>query len=226
MARLLSAACVVLTILLAACSTPMPPLPAGHSVVFVIQRGWHTELGFPVAEIGDPLAVLKGPFPGVRFLTFGFGERQFLLNRHDDVGAMRRALLPSKSALLMTALKAPPGQAFGSENVVVLYVSPTDLDTIETSIWHDLELSSAGTAIRVADGPYPGSVLYAARHTYDLLYTCNSWTAGMLRAGGLPMPSTGVLFAGQVMEAAHRIAGQQVLPPRPTVATRDAAKRP
>ncbi len=61
----------------------------------------------------------------------------------------------------------------------------------------------------MGDGPYPGSVFYAARGTYDAFDTCNTWTAEMLHAGGLPMPTAGVLFAGQAMGMARRIGAQQ-----------------
>ncbi len=175
----------------------------------MIRREWHTDIGLPVEEIAGPLATLEKPFPGVRFLTFGFGERQFLVNHEKDFGAMLGALLPSQSALLMTALAAPPEQAFGSQNVVVLRLSRAGLYQIEAALWHELELSAAGEPMLLANGPYEGSVYYAARDTYYGLYTCNTWTAEILRAGGLPMPAAGVLFAGQVMGAASWIGTHQ-----------------
>jgi hypothetical protein len=54
-------------------------------------------------------------------------------------------------------------------------------------------------------------VFYAARDTYDALHTCNTWTAETLRAGGLPVPSAGVLFVGQVLGPARAVARRQAL---------------
>jgi uncharacterized protein (TIGR02117 family) len=201
--------CLCLAALIAACSVPVPAPTPGDATVYVIRREWHTDIGLPVEEIADPLATLEKSFPGVRFLTFGFGERQFLVNHEKSLVAMLGALLPSQSALLMTALSAPPEQAFGRGSVVVLHISRAGLARIEEAIWHEIERSAAGEPIWLADGPYPGSVFYAARDTYDGLYTCNTWTAETLRTGGLPMPATGVLFAGQVMSAASWIGAQQ-----------------
>jgi uncharacterized protein (TIGR02117 family) len=212
--------CVVLTALVAACSTPIPA--SDGAIVYVVGRDWHTDIGLPVEEIGGPLATLERNFPNVRFLTFGFGERQFLVNRKEDFGAMLGALLPSRSALLMTALSATPEQAFGQQSVVVLHISRAGLARIEAAIWHEVELSAAGEPMKLDDGPYPGSVFYAARDTYYGLYTCNTWTADILRTGGLPIPSAGVLFAGQVMSAARWISMHQTLPS----ATGEAAKQP
>jgi uncharacterized protein DUF2459 len=204
----IACACLGLTLLTGACAVPWTE-PPGNAFVYVIARGWHTDIGLPVDEIAGPLAKLEGGFPGVRVLTFGFGERQFLANRETNFGAMLKALLPSRSLLLVTALRTTPEVAFGPLNVVVLPLSRAGLERLEASIWQELENPDVGA---LAEGPYPGSVFYAARDTYDGFYTCNTWTAETLRAGGLPMPATGVVFAGQVMGMARWIATRHALP--------------
>lgn len=204
---------LALAFLPGACAAPAVPLaqlgPPGNAVVYVIERGWHSDIGLPVGELTGPLTGLAQRFPGVQFLTFGFGERQFLLARRETLGGMLSALLPSRSALLMTVLSATPGAAFGVQHVVVLHVSRDGLARIEAAVWQELETSPAGEPVWLADGPYPGSVFYAALGTYDAFNTCNTWTAEMLRAGGLPVPTAGVLFVGQVMGMARSIAAQQ-----------------
>ena len=108
--------------------------------------------GFRWRRSRGPLVALEKPYPGVRFLTFGFGERQFLVDRRTDFGSMLRAMLPSQSVLLMTALKAPPEQAFGAGNVIALQVSRAGLERIEAAIWRELERSATGEAVRLAEG--------------------------------------------------------------------------
>jgi len=56
----------------------------------------------------------------------------------------------------------------------------------------------------IGTGPYLGSRFYASSRTYDLLYTCNTWTAAALASGGLDVPVAFTLFAGQTMSAARR----------------------
>ena len=195
-------------VLLAACSAgPLPPR-SDDAIVYVIHRGWHTDIGLPVEEITFPLKTLETPFHGVRFLTFGFGERQFLIDRKPGVGAMLLALLPSRSAVLLTALRAPPEQAFGSFNVVTLHVTRADLSRMQAALWREFETDAASQPVMLAQGPYPGSVYYAAADTYDAFNTCNTWTARTLQAAGFPMPA-GVLFAAQVMSRSRRIAAEQ-----------------
>jgi hypothetical protein len=210
--------------MIASCSAPIPVPTADDAVVYVIRREWHTDVGLPVEEIAGPLATLEKPFPGVRFLTFGFGERQFVVNHEKGFRAMLGALLPSQSALLMTALAASPELAFGSRSVVALRISRAGLYQIQVALWHEFELSAAGEPMLLANGPYEGSVYYAARDTYYGLYTCNTWTVDILRAGGLPIPAAGVLFAGQVMGAANWIGMHQALLSN-AIANREARKQ-
>ncbi len=213
MTRLTAWAWLAAALLLCACTAPAPPIaqlaPGDDAIVYVIERDWHSDIGLPVEEMTGPLTGLAQSFPGVRFLTFGFGERQFLLARRTTLGGMLSALLPSQSALLMTALGTAPEAAFGAQHVVVLHVSRDGLARIEAAVWQELEKSAGGEPMVLADGPYPGSVFYAARGTYDAFDTCNTWTAEMLHAGGLPVPTAGVLFVGQIMEMARSISARQ-----------------
>jgi uncharacterized protein (TIGR02117 family) len=200
--------CVVLS--LSACTPPVGPVgPPGPAVVYIVDRGWHTDVTLPVDEISGPLAMLEASFPGVRFLSFGFGERQFFMARHTTLGETLSALLPSQSALLMTALSATPEAAFGTRNVVALHISSTGSAAIQAAIWQELARSPQGQPIPLAGGPYPGSVFYAARGTYDAFDTCNTWTADVLHAGGLPVSSKGVVFSGQIMGEVRTIAAEQ-----------------
>jgi hypothetical protein len=207
-------AVIGLTLVAAACCARQPVTAPNEAIIYVIERGWHTDIGLPVDVIAGPMTSLEDDFPGVRFLTFGFGERQFVVDRKKSFGAMLRALLPSRSALLLTGLKDPPQAAFGAANVVVLQISRAGLSQIEAKIWHEFDLSSDGSPVFLADGPYDGGLFYAGRDTYFGLFTCNTWTAETLQAGGFAVPAAGVLFAGQVMGPARWIGAHQTASPQ------------
>ncbi len=200
-------------LLLVACTPPVPPVaplpPGDAATIYVIERSWHSDIGLPVEEITGPLISLAQRFPGVQVLTLGFGDRQYLLSREVTFGGTLRALLPGSSALLMTALRTTPEVAFGTEHVVAVQVSHAGLARIEAAIWQEIDQTDDGAPVSLGDGPYPGSEFFAARGTYDGLNTCNTWTAEMLHAGGLPVQSAGVLFVGQVMGMARAIGTQQ-----------------
>jgi hypothetical protein len=195
---------------LSGCAT-MPtegPIPVGEARLYVVERGWHTDIGLSVDEVSKPLASLEQGFPGVRFMVFGFGERAYYMGKSTGSGEMLTALLPSESAILMTALNASPIEAFPDHKVIILRLPPDNLARVAARLWDDLEKTADGTALRLADGPYVGSVFYASNETYDAFHTCNTWTALLLREAGFPMDPH-VLFADQVMRQVSVIAARQ-----------------
>jgi uncharacterized protein (TIGR02117 family) len=181
----------------------------GDTTVFVIARGWHTDIGLPVEQIPLPPAVLARDFPGARFLVFGFGERAYYMSRDEGFGERLSALFPSSSVVLVTGLRAPPSDAFGVGNTVALRPPQKDAGQVASFIWNTLEKQDDGAVRRLADGPYPGSLFYASGKTYDAFYNCNTWTASALRSAGLPINPRGVIFAGQVMGQARRVSALQ-----------------
>ncbi len=195
--------------LLAACGTP--PLPgaaageAATSSIYVVERGWHTDIALPKSEVHAPLAAIARDFPGARYLVFGFGDRRYLLTRRTGLADMLMALFPGPAAILVTGLPASPAQAFGASNVTRLAIPSKTLAKVTSFLWKDL--AAAEQPRRIAVGPYPGSAFYAARGPYDALHTCNTWTAEALGAGGLPVNAAGVVFAGQVTAQLRGLAG-------------------
>ena len=206
--------CLVCLVLLAACATPARPITppsAGPltATLYVIDRGWHTDIGLPADAITGALAALRTRFPGARYLTFGFGEREFLTSRQVTLGQTLRALLPSRSAMLVTAMSTAPDTALGPGNVVALRITADGLARLEYALWHGIERTSADQPVSLGPGPYAGSEFYAALGTYDVFDTCNTWTATMLATAGLPVSAGGIMFAHQVMDQARMVARQQ-----------------
>ncbi|HET7883662.1 MAG TPA: hypothetical protein VFL55_22440, partial [Acetobacteraceae bacterium] len=46
------------------------PIPTGDSTIYVVARGWHTDIGLAVDDVHGPLASLEAAFPGMRFMVF------------------------------------------------------------------------------------------------------------------------------------------------------------
>jgi uncharacterized protein (TIGR02117 family) len=207
--RFILAACLV-CLLPAACTAPAPPqeLTAGPKTetIYLIERGWHTDIGLRSAQVGDTLGQLRTTFPEVGTLVVGFGERAYLLHRDHDFADMLAALLPGPGALLVTALRDTPQSAFPADDVVVLKVSPRGLARLTDFIAGSFEHMPDGTLRAIADGPYPGSLFYGSTRTYSGGYTCNTWTAEALQTAGLPVHPAGVVFADEVAAQARRIA--------------------
>jgi len=210
MKRAFAGASLLLLLALLGCGTATPPLAparpsAGADRLYVIDRGWHTDIGLPVAELDGRLAAVAAAFPGATSLTIGFGDRAYLLDRTSDFLDMLRALLPGRAAMLVTSLRLPPAAAFGADNVVTLAIATPQLDALEGFLAADFATDAAGRPLRLAAGPYPGSLFFASDATYDALHTCNTWTVEALRAAGYPVSSAFVIFAPQAMAAARAL---------------------
>jgi uncharacterized protein (TIGR02117 family) len=200
--------CCIALLALGACAVatdpPMPaPADAGsagvpHTYIAVVQRDWHTDVCLRTQDVGAWSLALARGFDGATVLCFGFGERQYVVERKHDPLTMLGALLPSRAAILMTVLRGPPEAAFGEENVVEAPVGDAGLEGLQRFLRDSIETDSTGDPQRLADGPYPGSLYFAATGTYDALHTCNTWTARALRSAGLTSVGDTV-FAGRLM---------------------------
>jgi len=201
------------TLALAACSTvPLKPSPGPvAATITVAERGWHTDVCVRSEDAGLWVESLAQGFDGARYLCFGFGERQYVVTRtHGPVAALS-ALFPSQAAVLMTVLRDMPEEAFGRSGVVTLGVSRVGLSGLQKFLQRSIQSDSAGRPVGLGEGPYLGSVFFAATGTYDALYTCNTWTADALRSAGLPVHG-GVVFAGDLMYKVRQLSDQTQQP--------------
>jgi uncharacterized protein (TIGR02117 family) len=192
-------------------STPLPTYreaPSDGVTIYVLAPGWHTEIALPMRAIHDPLKAITPDFPGAQYLSFGWGERNYFMAREPTVGDAMSALFPGPAVLLVTPLYRPPRDSRPSGQVFEVGLSTAGLDRLSNHLWAAFEKSGDGTPRRLATGPEPGSVFYAATGTYSATYTCNTWTAESLRVGGIPVTPAGVVFASQVTDQLRSLSAR------------------
>jgi hypothetical protein len=165
---------------------------------------------------------------------FGFGDRHYLLAKSQNVPAMLGALWPGPGLMLITGLIAPPSQAFGADQVIELRVSATQAQGVQafiartmgrgdSSFGADPPPQFAGVTPGVtpyAKGPYEGSLYFSATARYSAFHTCNTWAAEALQAGGLPVRSSAVLFAGQLWREVRKVAAAKATNEAPAALVR------
>jgi hypothetical protein len=197
--------------MLVACSSmpvAVPPPGPIAATITVVERGWHTDVCVRNEDAGTWVAGLAEGFDGARYLCFGFGERRYLMTHDHGLFELIAALFPSRAALLMTVLNAPPAAAFGPENVVELGIGRAGLAGLATYLRDAVQTDASDQPVRLGAGPYAGSIFFGATGTYELEYTCNTWTADALRAAGLPIDDA-VVLAGGLMRQVRRVAALQ-----------------
>jgi uncharacterized protein (TIGR02117 family) len=185
---------------------PPRPASAAHAdrIVYVLRRGYHTDIGVRTADLAGPIATIGTRYPTAQTLLFGFGDRTFVTTRRKWIGDWLLALLPGRGAMLVTGLRTTPQEAFGTANVVQLGLTDPQFSRVEDYVNRSFVLA-ANAPVWIANGPYRGSLFYASTRTYDLLDTCNTWTAAALRHAGLDVPVAFTLFSGQAFRSARHL---------------------
>lgn len=176
----------------ACAAAPEPPAcmaPHGPAT-WLSGAGWHTEIGLPRAHLPPPLAAI---FPEAAFIFFGFGKRHFMLAEAPGPAEWLAGPFPGEAAMQVTAWPAPPSRAWR-------------LPLPATAPLAAALLSSFAPGLPVIEAR-PGRAFFAAARGYSLAYTCNSWTAEMLAAAGLPLRAEGVVLAGGLLNQAARLPG-------------------
>jgi uncharacterized protein (TIGR02117 family) len=176
----------------------MAPGAGASALVYVIEGGWHTELDLPRSAVAGPLAGLVPAW--ARYVVLGWGARDYYMARDPGLADLLRAATPGPAVMLMAPLAVAPQGFAGAGRVWTVAVSGDGLRRLSQFLWASLAKDAAGMPRRLGAGPYPQSVFYAATGTYDLSHTCNTWTAEALRAAGVPVTVTGVVFAGQLLD--------------------------
>ena len=139
-------------------------------------------------------------FPTARYLVFGWGAHDYYMSPNPGIGDLLRAAASGPAVMLVIPLQISPEAFFGAANVFALPAPRDGIQRLSEFLWGHLATDDGGPPRRVGAGPYRQSVFFASTGTYNLGHTCNTWTAEALRAAGLPVNATGVVFAGQVLD--------------------------
>src|SRR5258708_7785642 len=176
--------------LLAGCAYPELPTcnPAenGAPVAWVVDHGWHTEIGLPAEQVTGPLAIYRSIFPGVRTLMFGFGKRTFITAKVQTASELIMGPLPGPAVIQVTGLSVPPGQAYAGRTIR-LALPPGGSKRLSEFLWNAIGQAASGGPRLGADRLFPGTLFYAASRRYNLTYTCNTFTADALQQAWLPV---------------------------------------
>jgi uncharacterized protein (TIGR02117 family) len=210
--------------LLGACASVAPPpsaTPAAvereapRHVVHVISHGWHTGIVINRASLAESgLMPEVADFPEARYLEFGWGDRDFYMSADETLWiTVKAALVPSSPVMHVAAVARvePQGR---SRDAIGLTLSGRSFRQLVRAISASLDRPADGAAEPIAPGLGRDSRFYPARGRFHLLNTCNTWTATMLYAAGLPVSPKGVITAGTLMRRVRHAVNAHGAPGR------------
>lgn len=198
---------------LVACAWALASGEAGAAEFYVDNHGWHSGIVVPRAAIPPgawPPGVVERDFAGCAYLELGWGDRKFYPAQQPTVlMALDAALLPGPSVLHLAGLNPSLANAHAWSALVAVHCTGVQLAGLCRDLGRSFETDPRGEATRMGPGLYGRrSGFYAARGSYWIGNTCNTWTAREIKAAGLPA-STSVFRAstsGQVVGQARRLA--------------------
>jgi uncharacterized protein (TIGR02117 family) len=203
---------------LSACAAAVPLAPADSGprahAVSVVSNGWHTAI---VIERGDLISMGLLPeaedFPNAAFLEFGWGDRVYYPAREKTFGmTLDAALTVTPAVMHMAGLARPPERTYADAEVVPVALSQSGFRRLASTIADYFERPEGRRAAPVSRGLYPNSNFYNARGAFHLFNTCNTWTARMLRAGGVDLSPSGVVSADELMARLRAAVNPRQLP--------------
>ena len=194
----------------AACLGPVhglypPPPGEATTVVHVARHGWHSGLVIRRDQIPSGAWPEHDRFPAARFLEVGWGDRAFYQSPDAGIAlALEASFASGGSVLHVTGLDRPPGEHFVHADISTVELSAAGAEALARFVSRAYARDPAGAPIDLGPGLFPGSRFYAATGRYSLLYTCNSWIAEALRAGGCPITPAWALTGGNLAFQARR----------------------
>ena len=198
---------MLLVLLLNGCSTESKLVTAttsysgdgGHPIL-VVSRGWHTGIVLAADLLTAHSPVLQERFADAAFLEVGWGDEAYYQAGPVTFGVVfTAALVPSSSVVYVVAVPQTGNGYFSNSEVRLLCAKEGQARALARFIAESFARDADGRLIERQCGNNGNSQFYAARGSFHLLNTCNTWTAKGLQHLGMDISPTLKLTAGSVM---------------------------
>ena len=189
---------------------PVAPPEAGVTV-HVLNNGFHTDLAVPREALeagGGPLAEASQSVGAGDWILIGWGDAKFFVDTspmEDRIpDGLRAFFRPGNASVVMLDPETgDPAQRFAPESHRTLILSPEAFAGLRGRVQDSLLLAEGRPRLSTArDGD--GAHFFASREHFWIGYLCNSWTARVLNAAGLPVRPLRSATAAEVIAAVDR----------------------
>lgn len=187
------------------------PTPEAGVTVHVLNNGFHTDIAVPRAALeagGGPLAAASRSIGPGDWVLIGWGDAKFFVDTspmEDRIqDGLRAFFRPGNASVVMLDPETgDPSRRFAPGSRRTLTLSPEAFAGLRGQVQDSLSLVEGRPRLstaRVGDGAH----FFASREHFWIGYLCNSWTARVLNAAGLPVRPLRSATAGEVIAAVDR----------------------
>jgi uncharacterized protein (TIGR02117 family) len=177
-----------------ACAAPPPgpaePQSAGPGVaVYLVAHDKHSGIAVRRADIPAGLWPESRDFPQAEFLEVGWGDRDYYYGRNQGLVSTLRAALwfNNPSVLHVAGVRGTLTENFPANEIIEIALSRDGFERLVRYIHDAYNRAGAPVVAPLGPGLYGDSRFYPGWESFNLLRTCNVWTARGLRGAGLPV---------------------------------------
>lgn len=193
---------LIFILILLTLSTTNPPVKLDESdhealqtvTVYIVGHyvseglNYHAGIVLPRAALDGALDTLPSYFTNQNYFEFGWGDSGFYQTPEVTISLAAEALFwPTDSVMHVVAFNPDPTSFFRHSRMMSVEVSLLQAKLMATKIAASFTRDENQTLRLIGPGRYDESRFFDANGYYHGLYTCNSWTADVLKAGGLPL---------------------------------------
>ncbi|HSC94383.1 MAG TPA: DUF2459 domain-containing protein [Burkholderiales bacterium] len=181
--------------------------------VFLVAHEKHSGIAVRRADIPAGMWPETRDFPQADYLEVGWGDRDYYYGRNQGfTDALRAAFGTNNPSVLHVAgVRGSLEKSFPMSEIIEVRLSRGGFDKLVRYIHDAYDRKGAAVVAPLGPGLYGDSRFYPGWETFNLLRTCNVWTARGLRGAGLALEDS-VTMEGLMSQA--RGIGKVVQEPR------------
>lgn len=182
-------------------------------VIHILNNGFHTDLAAPRDALeagGGPLAQASRTLGPGDWVLIGWGDAAFFVDQSPMEGRLldgaRAFFMPGNVAVVMLDPESgDPSRRFRPASRRAVRLSQAGFDAMRARVQASLQLDAGRPRLSTARSG-DGARFFFSTETFWIGYLCNSWTARVLNAAGLPVRPLRAVTAGEVMATLDRAA--------------------
>ena len=187
------------------------PGDGGGVPVHILNNGFHTDIAVPRAALEaerGPLAEASRSLGAGDWVLIGWGDAKFFVDTTPMEGripdGLRAFFRPRNASVVMLDPETgDPAARFDANRHRTLILSAAAFEGLRGRVQSSLALVEGRPRLSTARGG-DGAHFFASREHFWIGYLCNSWTARVLNAAGLPVRPLRAETAAEVIATIDR----------------------
>jgi uncharacterized protein (TIGR02117 family) len=174
--------------------------------VFVVHDSWHAAIVLRKEDISGTAIPELVDYPDARLIEFSWGDKDYFPDpKFGVLKALQAAFWSRGSVMHLVGFAQDLEKFYPGASFVELRLASRAYDRLIDFISRSFLRSTANGRAQASPGLYRYSRFYPATGKFSIVNTCNTWVAGALEAGGLPVFPGLVISAAQLGEQLDKI---------------------